>query len=237
LERGSETEYRGVTIEIQPAADYYTIRCIAENQVYILTGCGNAREPPVRIGVRRGVQLSQSRCAMATSKPAPSSIERLRAPRIIGESDKQEFDQVIQRRVAERAYILYEASGRQHGNHDRHWFQAKNEVLQRGLDIRESGSWLSINAYIPDVSADDLQVYLEPKRVIVRAEKKESTANSDSGEQRFTYHDIFMAEDLNSEVDPSTASAAFKDQKLTLMVKKSSAGSSAGSTSHSAARS
>lgn len=175
---------------------------------------------------------------MATSKPAPSSIQSSRAPRIIGESDKREFDQAIQRRVAERAYVLYEASGRQHGNHHSHWLQAENEVLQRGLDIRESGSWLSINAYIPDVSADDIQVYFEPKRVIVRAEKQESTGNSDSGEQRFTYHDIFLVEDLNSEVDPSTASAAFKDQKLTLMVKKNSAGSaSASSATNSAARS
>lgn len=174
---------------------------------------------------------------MATSKPAPSGIPGSRAPRIVGESDKREFDQIIQRRVAERAYALYEASGREHGNHDRHWFQAENEVLQRGLDIRESGSWLSINAYIPDVSADDIQVYLEPKRVIVRAEKKESTDDSDSGEQRYTYHDVFLAEDLNSEVDPSTASAAFRDQKLTLMVKKNSAGSSALLTGNSAARS
>jgi HSP20 family molecular chaperone IbpA len=141
---------------------------------------------------------------------------------MIDESNKQEFNQAIRRRVAERAYLLYESSGQEHGKHDAHWIQAENEVLQRGLEIRESGSWLSINAYLPDVTAEDVQVYLEPSRVIIRAEKKESSGDSDAEERSFTLQDVFLAEDLNAEVDPSTASAAFKDQKLTLMVKKRS---------------
>ena len=92
--------------------------------------------------------------------------------------------------------------------------------MQRGFEIRESGSWLSINAHLPDVSADDIQVYLEPTRVIVRAEKTKMTQNPDSQEQGLTQRELFLAEDLNMEIDPSTASAVFKDQKLTVMVKK-----------------
>jgi HSP20 family molecular chaperone IbpA len=154
---------------------------------------------------------------MATSKPAPSSKLPV-TPRIIGESDKETFDQALHRRVSERAYHLYESSGREHGNDHAHWLQAQNEILQRGLEIRESGSWLSINAALPGVEADNIEVYLEPNRVIVRAEKSETNQESDARE--FSRQEIFLIENLNNEVDPATASAAFKDQKLTLMVKK-----------------
>jgi HSP20 family molecular chaperone IbpA len=157
---------------------------------------------------------------MATSKPAPSGKPLPKSPRIVGESEKQNLDEAIQRRISERAFDLYEASGCEHGNDHAHWLRAEAEVLQHGLEIRESGSWLAINASLPDVSGDDVQVYLEPNRVIVRAEKTQTVQDSNSRPQGLTQQELFLLEDLHSEVDPSTASAAFRDQKLTLMVKK-----------------
>jgi hypothetical protein len=44
--------------------------------------------------------------------------------------------------------------------------------------------------------------------------------NAESRTQDPTKREIFLVGDLHTEIDPSTASAAFKDQKLTLMVKK-----------------
>jgi HSP20 family molecular chaperone IbpA len=157
---------------------------------------------------------------MATSKPALSGQVSTKTPRIIGENEKESFDHALQRRVSERAFRLFESSGREHGNDRAHWLQAENEVLQHGLEIRESGSWLSIHALLPEVSADDIQVYVAPDRVIVRVEKTQDLARSDSQERGFTPHELFMARELTTMIDPSTASAAFKDQKLTLMVKK-----------------
>jgi HSP20 family molecular chaperone IbpA len=157
---------------------------------------------------------------MATSKPAPIGELSGKVPRIVGEEDKQAFDNAIHCCVSERAYGLYEASGGQHGNDHAHWIQAQDEVLQRGLEVRESGSWLSINASLPGVAGDDIEVYLEPNRVIVRAEKGESLQNAESHTQELPQREIFLVGDLNTEIDPSTASVAFKDQKLTLMVKK-----------------
>ncbi len=165
-------------------------------------------------------QPHKVRCVMATSKPALSSTVISKTPHIVSENEKSAFDQAIQRRVSELAYFLYESSGRQQGNHDAHWLRAENEILQRGLEIRESGSWLSINASLPDVTADDIQIYLEPSRVVVRAEKSGTVQNTDSQTKGLTQRELFLVSDLKSEIDPSTASAAFKDQKLTLMVKK-----------------
>ncbi len=71
---------------------------------------------------------------------------------------------------------------------------------------------------------------------MVRAEKQEAVRNADSQTQGLIRREIYLIEDLNTEVEPSTASAAFKDQKLTLMVKKRypmSTTSPVGSTSSS----
>jgi HSP20 family molecular chaperone IbpA len=155
---------------------------------------------------------------MATSKPAPAAAFSQSAPRIVGEGDRQAFDQAIHSRVSERAYQLFEASGGEHGNAHSHWLQAQNEILQRGLEVRESGSWLSINAALPDVDGDDIEICLDANHVIVRLKKSESAETTES--KTFSHQETFLIEDLRTDIDPATASAAFKDQKLTLMVKK-----------------
>jgi HSP20 family molecular chaperone IbpA len=157
---------------------------------------------------------------MATSKPAPSEKPVASTPKIVAESGKEALHQAIQVRVAERAYSLYEASGREEGNAERHWLQAEDEILQQGLEVRESGSWLSINASLPDVSAEDMEIYVEPEQVIVRAQKREISQDTTAQAQSVAQAEVFLARSLPVEVEPSTASAAFKDQKLTLMVKK-----------------
>jgi HSP20 family molecular chaperone IbpA len=155
---------------------------------------------------------------MATSKPALAAAFSPKAPRIVGEADRQAFDQAIHSRVSERAYQLFEASGGEHGNAHSHWLQAQNEVLRRGLEVRESGSWLSINAALPDVDGDDIEIYLDSNHVIVRLRKSERAENAEF--ETFSHRETFLIEDLRTDIDPATASAAFRDQKLTLMVKK-----------------
>jgi HSP20 family molecular chaperone IbpA len=159
---------------------------------------------------------------MATSKPAPSGKPPASAPKIVTENGKETLLQAIQRRVSERAYSLYEGSGRAHGHADQHWFQAESEVLQQGLEVCESGSWLSVNASLPEVSAEDLEICIEPARVIlaIAAQKRESTKSTGSPTEGTTHTEFFLVKNLPVAVEPSTASAAFKDQKLTLMVKK-----------------
>ena len=157
---------------------------------------------------------------MATSKPALTGKPAASAPKIVTDNQKDALHRTIQDRVSARAYSLYEASGREDGSADRHWLQAESEILQQGLEVRESGSWLSINADLPGVSVEDMEIYVEPEHVVVRAQKRESSKDSATQVQSEAQLDLFLAQTLPVEVDPSTASAAFKDQKLTLMVKK-----------------
>jgi len=159
---------------------------------------------------------------MATTKPALSGKPTTAvAPKIIFDPNEREvFDQLIQRKVAERAYQLFEGSNAAHGKDEQHWLQAESEILQHGLDIRESGSWLSITASLPNVSDDTLQIRMEPNRAVVHGQKISQQRDATSGTQTDSQQDFFLRSDLNVEVDPSTASASLKDQKLTIMVKK-----------------
>jgi HSP20 family molecular chaperone IbpA len=155
---------------------------------------------------------------MATPKTALSNTSN--SPLLISEDQQQTFCDRIRQRISERAFDFYRGSGGIDGNDRQHWLQAEEEILQRGLEVRESGSWLAVNAAIPGGSADEIQIYLTPHRVMVRAEKRETIRNADSQTPGLAEREIYLVEDLNTEVEPSTASAAFKDQKLTLMVKK-----------------
>ena len=159
---------------------------------------------------------------MATSKPALSGkTAPAVAPKIIFEPKEQEaFDHLIQRKVAERAYQLFETSQAAHGRDEEHWLQAESEVLRHGLDIRESGSWLSITAPVPNISGENLQVCIKPNRVVIHGQTTPDQRDASSGTQTYSQQDFFLRSDLTVEVDPSTASAACKDQKLTVMVKK-----------------
>jgi hypothetical protein len=44
--------------------------------------------------------------------------------------DESDFasDVTLHHRIAEKAYLLYEASGFKHGNHLEHWFEAERQV-------------------------------------------------------------------------------------------------------------
>jgi HSP20 family molecular chaperone IbpA len=155
---------------------------------------------------------------MASPKSALSGSSK--APQIVSEDQNAAFQDKVRQRVAERAFDIYQNSGGQPGNDYEHWIQAENEVLQRGIEVRESGSWLAFNASIPNSSADNVEICLTPTSVTVRAEKSEQINDANTDEQGLNQREIFLTHDLNTEIEPSTASATLKDQKLTIMVKK-----------------
>jgi HSP20 family molecular chaperone IbpA len=159
---------------------------------------------------------------MATTKTAltGSTAQASRVPKFADEDGKSRIAQALQDRISLRAYSLYEESGQPDGNHFADWLRAESEILQRTLDVRESGSWLAVNASLPDVTPEDVLISVEPKRVLIQAVRSEEAKNNTAHESGSTRRELFLVQDLNVEVDPETASASLKDQKLTLMVKK-----------------
>lgn len=157
---------------------------------------------------------------MPSAKAGFAAIPNTKPPRFIDDSEMQGLQSAMHNRIAQRAYSHFERSGYAHGNDLDNWLRAENEVIQRGMEIRESGTWMAINASLPGVSAEDVQIYIERSRVIVRAERK-ALSEEDGGERRPPDgEEVFLLADLKIEADPSTASASLKNHKLTVMVQK-----------------
>lgn len=157
------------------------------------------------------------------STPTPAfAAKRAATPQFLDRVQGEELEQLIQARIAERAYALYEESGHQPGNDRENWLQAKSEVLQ-DLAARETGTWLALTASIPDASPESIQINVAATRVVVRAKKAENAIHSESSAPAGP-SDIILASELGVEVEPSTATASFKEQTLHVMVKKRTPG-------------
>jgi HSP20 family molecular chaperone IbpA len=150
-----------------------------------------------------------------SSRPALAST----TPSFIVARDAEEMEQAIYQKICERAYLLFEQSGRKLGNEETNWLRAESEILRSGLQVRESGSWVALSASIPDASGQDMQIVVRPTRVIVRAQ--ESSDEQDSPERaKQNKREIFLAANLSVEVDRPSAAASFRDHNLHLMIRK-----------------
>lgn len=162
---------------------------------------------------------------MAIAKTAFTSKAKKTEPRFVNKSEAETFEREIRRRVSERAYRLFEESGYPDGEAEKHWLQAESEILHRGIEVREAGSWVTLNTTIPDASAEDVDIYVDATRVIVRARKNGRSDTTEPPSERPAGDELFFAAGLKVEVDPNTATASLKDGKLSLMVKKQERGS------------
>ena len=46
----------------------------------------------------------------------------------------------LRREIENRAYYIWLASGRRHGDHERHWFEAEKELMETAKQEREQRS-------------------------------------------------------------------------------------------------
>ena len=158
---------------------------------------------------------------MATPKQATSGHASIAtAPRFVKQVEADALDQAIRERIADRAYQLYEQAGYRPGHDQEHWLAAESEVLRRGLEVRESGSWMAVHGSLPEVAAEDVNIYVDSRRIIIRATKQRSSAAGYTETADRSAPETFLVAELTVEVEPATTSAALKDGKLTLMVKK-----------------
>lgn len=152
------------------------------------------------------LQLGCAEQPMLEAKPSA-------APKLPQFVDATQIEDALRAQVSRRAYRLFELSGYQDGQDLSHWLQAESELLRNQCDLHESGNWLAMGAHLPDMAIDHVQIHVAPNRVMVRAWKTEN---------RGPRREIFLVTRLAQEVDPATASASLRDQKLILVAKKRS---------------
>jgi HSP20 family molecular chaperone IbpA len=157
-----------------------------------------------------------SQSAATTSKDTSSSIPV--------NSARDKVHDRVRDRIASRAYDLYQQNGNQDGQDMRHWLQAESEILNQVPEIRESGSWYTVNIPLRGFAAGEVQISVEPRVAIVAAEKQQVTPSAPERGSDVLQQTIFTRAEWPEEVDPGTASAYLKNGVMTLTVKRASPG-------------
>ena len=127
--------------------------------------------------------------------------------------------------VSRRAYELYQQSGNEQGQDLMNWLQAESQVLQRLSEIRESGSWYTINTPIRGFKPEEIQVTVDERSALIGASNNPQNSENQTmstGSASSVTQSVFLLAQWPAEVDPATASAYIKNDTLTLTVKRAS---------------
>ena len=154
-----------------------------------------------------------------SSQSAATTSKRSSSPIPANSAMHPVYDR-IRERIARRAYDLYQQDGNRPGQDMRHWLQAECEILTDVPEIRESGSWYTINVPLRGFAANEVQVSVEAQRAIVAAEKQEVTASEPGRASNVLEQAVFARAKWPIDVDPATASAYLMNGVLTLTVKR-----------------
>jgi HSP20 family protein len=127
--------------------------------------------------------------------------------------------------IARRAFEIFEGDGRVDGRALDHWFQAEAEMLHPAhVRVRESDDAITVDAEVPGFNANELQVSLEPRRLIISGKKQ---SKSEGKKDRVVYSErcsgeLLRSVELPTEVNVSRATATLNDGVLELNVAKAS---------------
>ena len=131
--------------------------------------------------------------------------------------------------IARRAFELFEGDGAVDGRALDHWFKAEAEMLHPAhVRIRESDDAITVDAEVPGFNANELQVSLEPRRLIIsgkRQSKREGKKDNVVYSERCS-SELLRSVELPAEVNVSRAAATVNDGVLELNVAKASAAKS-----------
>jgi len=133
---------------------------------------------------------------------------------MVSSEEKKEIEEQLRKRIADRAYQLYEQAGSTPGHHEQDWLRAEQEVVQRITQIRESGSWLIVNLHVPNVPAEGFKLLITEENALLEIEEP-FVQRPPEHPERFS----FYAARWPAHVEPSTASAYVKNGTMTLEVK------------------
>lgn len=117
----------------------------------------------------------------------------------------------IHNMIARRAYELFECRGRVPSHEIDDWVQAESEVIYPCChDLKESAEAIILRVDLPgSLTADQLTVSVEPRRLLVSGEKEISLLYGDASDTHWEVRSqqIFRVHDLPADVDPSKATA------------------------------
>jgi HSP20 family protein len=126
--------------------------------------------------------------------------------------------------IERRAFELFQHNGGVPGRELDDWFKAEEELLHPvHMNLAESDGALTVAVEVPGFGADQLQVSLEPRRLMISGKKE--TSREEEKKQTIVYREqcsdeILRIIDLPEDVDPAKATAILKHGVLELKLPK-----------------
>jgi HSP20 family molecular chaperone IbpA len=135
-------------------------------------------------------------------------------------ADLQSKAQKLQLAIARRAHELFEARGREHGHDLEDWLRAESELqCPVSIAMSESNNRVSVRADVAGFDQSEIEVSVEPSRVIILGKKTQSRGTTEPGttEPRGSHPDqIVEVIDLATEVIPERAIVKLREGELIL---------------------
>lgn len=159
-------------------------------------------------------EKSAAAAQTATSRPLVKSTKP--------ESLAQRFDELY-REIARRAYQLFESHGHVHGHDVEHWLGAENAIIHPvHVQLEDNGSDYEVHAEVPGFAADELEIHVEPERVIITGSRESKSESKKSGTivTEECSNQIYRTVSLPGEVDTSKVTSSLKNGILDITLPK-----------------
>lgn len=155
----------------------------------------------------------------AFAPPTKSNVLTTREPATtLDQSLKEIYDD-----ISRRAYELFVQRGYEDGHHFEDWVRAEAEALEPvPVEIVDNDEALMVNAEVPGFAPKDLEVKVEPSRMLIRGRAETSTQRS-AGKTIYTEcqkNQIFRVLDLPTAINPDRVTAKLHDGILQITLQK-----------------
>lgn len=125
--------------------------------------------------------------------------------------------------ISRRAYELFAQRGYQDGYDFEDWIRAESETLEPvRVEIVDNDETFTVHVEVPGFAPKDLEVKVEPSRVLIRGRAETSTQRS-AGKTIYTEcqkNQIFRVLNLPTEVNPDRVTANLQDGILQITLHK-----------------
>lgn len=157
--------------------------------------------------------------AMATqTAPAISSVKLVEPDILLDRINR------IRETIERRAFEIFQNNGGLPGRDIDDWFKAEEALLHPvHMNLAETVAAFTVSIEVPGFGADQLQISLEPRRLIISGNKE--TAKEEARKGKIVYREqcsdeILRVIDLPGEVDAAKATAMLKNGVLELKLPK-----------------
>jgi len=156
----------------------------------------------------------------AAIEMAPQSSPKLVAPKTLFERITQ-----IHNEIERRAFEIFKDDGGLWGHDLDHWFKAERELLHpASVNIAESENSLNVQVEVPGFTANELEVSVEGRRLVISGKRETSKEEKEKGKPIYKEQcsdQLLRVFGLPVEVDAGKATAKLKNGILELEIPKS----------------